>query len=131
MGQNYVGCQCNQLRRVFANALGITAAPTGLDPHVTAIVPAQFLQFLLERRHPRLCLGIIGRRSNEQADARNLVGGLPAHCKRPSGSRAAKKGNDLAPFHSMTSSARASSGTGIVMPKVLAVLRLMANLIRA
>src|SRR5205085_11147405 len=98
-----------------------------LDPYVTAVVPAQFLQFLVERRDPSPCLRIIRRRRNEQADARNLVGWLPAHCKRPSSSRAGNKRHKPAAFHSITSSALASSASGTVRSSAFAVLRLMTN----
>src|SRR5262249_48922752 len=40
----------NQFRRVSALAVDIVRAPAGVDPHIAAVVPAQFLQTLLERR---------------------------------------------------------------------------------
>src|SRR5262249_21369005 len=41
--------------------------------------------------------------------------------------RAAEQRDELAPFHSITSSARASSLSGIWRPSALAVLRFMTN----
>jgi len=49
---------------------------------------------------------------------------LRAHRERPRG-RAAEKRDERAAFHSISSSARPDSGSGTVMPSVLAVLRLM------
>src|SRR5262249_39904417 len=49
-----------------------------------------------------------------------------ARRERPRG-RAAQERNELAPIHSITSSARPSSGSGTVMPSALAVLRLMIS----
>src|SRR5216683_215011 len=50
--------------------------------------------------------------------------GLPARRKRPRHCRAAEKRDELAPFHSITSSARTRIDVGIVMPSAFAVLRL-------
>src|SRR5262249_3499360 len=47
--------------------------------------------------------------------------------ERPGHRRAAEKTNELAPPHSITSSARASSEGGTVRPSALAVLRLTAS----
>src|SRR5262249_60164605 len=52
---------------------------------------------------------------------------LRARGKRPRGCRAAKKRDELAPLHSITSSARARRVGGTVRPIVLAVCRLMTN----
>src|SRR6266436_8991949 len=47
--------------------------------------------------------------------------------ERPRCRRAAEQGDELAPIHSITSSARASSIGGMVRPSALAVLRLMTK----
>src|SRR5215467_6056742 len=47
--------------------------------------------------------------------------------QRPRGHRAAEQRDELAPSHSITSSARASSVGGTSRPSVLAVLRLITN----
>src|SRR5205807_5719091 len=52
---------------------------------------------------------------------------LRARRKRPRDRRAAKQRDELASFHSITSSARASSVGGTSRPSALAVLRLMTN----
>src|SRR5262249_16554992 len=51
---------------------------------------------------------------------------LRARGERPC-SRAAEKRDELAPLHSITSSASPSSGSGTVSPSALAVLRLMTS----
>jgi hypothetical protein len=56
----------------------------------------------------------------EERDARLL----PACCKRPYDCSAAEKRNELAPLHSITSSARASRVGGMVRRSALAVSRL-------
>ena len=50
---------------------------------------------------------------------------LPARRERPRGRAAAEQGDELAPFHSITSSARASSVAGTSRPSAFAVLRLI------
>src|SRR5262249_55376963 len=48
-------------------------------------------------------------------------------CKRPCRSHASEQADELAPLHSITSSARASSVGGISRPRALAVVRLMTR----
>jgi hypothetical protein len=48
---------------------------------------------------------------------------LRARRERPRRGHAAEQRDEVAPFHSITSSARPDSGSGTVMPSVLAVLR--------
>src|SRR5262245_20790804 len=52
---------------------------------------------------------------------------LRARRERPRGRRAAEKCDELAAFHSITSSARASSVAGTSRPSAFAVLRLMTS----
>ena len=58
-GQDDVGCERDQFRRVFANFVGIAAAPAEVDPHIAAIDPAQLLQPLQERREAGLAFRIV------------------------------------------------------------------------
>ena len=50
IGQDDVGCEREQFRRVRANAVGIARAPAIVDPHVAPVGPAQFLQRLQQCR---------------------------------------------------------------------------------
>src|SRR5260221_14668733 len=70
-----------------------------------------------------MALGI----SHQNADAPLAVRLLRARRERP-GCRAAEQRDEVAPFHSITSSARASSVCGTVMLSALAVLRLITIL---
>src|SRR5206468_12085623 len=63
----------------------------------------------------------------EVADGRQLARLLRTRRERPAGGRAAKQRHEFAPSHSITSSARASTVGGTVMPTALAVLRLMTS----
>ena len=55
------------------------------------------------------------------APTRRTLGLLRARRQRPRGRRAAEQRDELAPLHSITSSARASSVGGTVRPSILAV----------
>jgi hypothetical protein len=45
-GENNIRRKRRQFRRVFANEVGISRAPSVIDPHVAAIGPAQLLHAL-------------------------------------------------------------------------------------
>src|SRR5262249_25449039 len=91
-----------------------------LDRHILALDIAGFFQALMEsgyaaRERPR-------RRAVEEPDHRHrrLLG---ARHQRPGG-HAAEKRDELAPPHSITSSARSRIDVGMSMPMARAVLRL-------
>src|SRR5262245_30216976 len=93
-----------------------------------AVDPAQFPQPAQERRDAGSAFRIVRGGAHEHADTSHLVGLLRARRQRPR-RRAAEQRDELAPLHSITSSARASSDGGISMPSALAVLRLMISCI--
>src|SRR5262245_51800888 len=97
-----------------------------LDLHVAADRPAQLLQTLQERRAARLRHGIARRLAHEHADALHPLRLLRSRCDRP-GRRAAEQRDERAALHSITSSARPSSGSGTVRPSALAVVRLITS----
>src|SRR5262249_61097489 len=71
-------------------------------------------------------VGFVGRAAAEKSDDwhRRL---LRARCERPRHRRAAEQRDERAPFHSITSSARASTVEGMSSPSALAVLRLIVS----
>ena len=127
MGQDDVRRERDQFRRVSANVGGIGRGPAGVDPHVAADGPAQLLQPLQERPDAGLKFRIVRGRGQEYADAPHPLGLLRARRERPRRRRAAEQRDELAPLHSITSSARASSVGGTSRPSALAVLRLMTS----
>src|SRR5262249_54760355 len=84
--------------------------------------------------HEFLAEWIVVRGSrSDVSDARGLACLLRARRERPRSSRAGEQGNELAPLHSITSSAATRRPGGTVRPSALAVLRLstVSNLVGA
>src|SRR5262249_15006626 len=111
---------------VFTNAIGIAPAPACIDPKVAAFAPAQFLQPSHKHRDLDASLRIALGNLNEHADAPGRTRLLRPRRERPRG-RAAEQRDGLAPFHSITSSAVASSEGGTVRPSARAVGMLMTK----
>src|SRR2546423_10886885 len=96
--------------------------PAVFDRHVPALDIAKFLQALTECiQHGPVS---IERCAVEKANHRHRLL-LCARRKRPCRCRAAAQRDELAPSHSITSSARASSVAGTGTPITLAFVRLM------
>src|SRR5262245_21073145 len=85
------------------------------------------LQPLQERCEARLHFRIVRGQAHEDANASHSLGLLRARRDRPRRRRAAEQRDELAPLHSITSSAMASSPGGKLRPNALAVLRLITN----
>src|SRR5262249_52701692 len=97
-----------------------------VDLHVAAVDPPQLSQALQERRVAGLPDRIVRGQAIKHANARQAAVLLRACRERPCG-RTSEKGDEIAALHSTTSSARASSLSGIWRPSALAVLRLITN----
>src|SRR5262249_23346953 len=115
-----VGRECNQLYRILARAINVVLAPANLDTQVAALGPSQLLQAGVP-----FC--ICSSRVHEHANPPHALVPLCARRQRPRDCRAAENRYELAPPHSITSSARASRLSGTVRPSALAVLRLIAS----
>src|SRR5262249_33937794 len=109
-------------------AFGIAQPPAIFDAHVAAVGPAQLLQPLHEGRSAGLPFRVVrGQAARQHADPPHTLALLRTRRKWPRDSGTAEKANELAPPHSITSSARASSVSGTVRPSALAVLRLITS----
>src|SRR5205814_5490458 len=75
-----------------------------------------------EGRHAGL-LGRILRACRKDADAPHSLGPLRTRAQRPCCDQCTQQRDELAPLHSITSSARSRNESGIVIPTALADLR--------
>src|SRR5262249_41569926 len=90
----------------------VILAPAGVNSYVAANTPAQFLQALVKGRKSVLAFWIVGSSVHEHADPPQTIRLLRVHRERPRGSGAAQQRDELAPSHSITSSAITSSVGG-------------------
>src|SRR5215471_5585628 len=86
---------------------------------------------ITEVAHPApefLAIWIVVRGSrSDVSHVRGFAGLLRARRERPRCRRAAEQRDELAPLHSITSSARRRNASGIVSPSALALVRLMTR----
>jgi predicted dithiol-disulfide oxidoreductase (DUF899 family) len=95
-GQNDVRAECNQLRHVFASALGLAGAPAHVDSHIVAVGPAQFLQALEKCCQTRLSVRTVRGHTHKHAHATHAFGLLRARRNRPRGRCAGQQRDELA-----------------------------------
>src|SRR5262249_20460974 len=106
---------------------GIAHRPAIVNSHVSAIGPAQLLQRLQECRNVALRARIVPvAAALNHCDVPHPLGLLRTRRERPRNC-AAHQRDELAPFHSITSSARTSNDDGTSMPSCLAVLALITS----
>src|SRR5262249_14830605 len=126
IGQDDVRRECDQFDRVLAHRVRLAVAPAIVDAEVLPDGPTQLLQALRKGRQTAMSFRIICSEWREHADAAHPLALLRARRERPR-RRAAEKRDEPAAYHSITSSARASSDGGTSRPRALAVLRLIAS----
>src|SRR5262249_52433653 len=91
MGQDDVGRQRDQFRRVSANVVGFASGPARVDAHVAPDDPARLRKPLLERPDPGLKVRIVRGGVQEHADAPHFFALLRAGGSQgPRGRRAAE-----------------------------------------
>ena len=105
---NDIDLEPDELGRDLGEALAASLRPAILDRDGAALDPAEFAQPLHKSGGPLAP----GRRRGraQEPDGRQLCRLLRARRERPRRRRAAEQRDELAPSHSITSSARASSG---------------------
>src|SRR5262249_20309676 len=124
-GEDEIRGESDQFRCVLPR-LDVACCPAGLDLHIVTASPTQLLEALPKCGDASLPFRIIRGESYEHADPPHPIRLLRARSGRQPG-RAADYRDELAPFHSITSSVRASSVGGTSRPSALAVLRLTAS----
>src|SRR5262249_12406489 len=106
---------------------GLTRRPSHVDIDVAADCPARLLQTLQKCGDAALPLRIVRGQVHEHADATHPASLLRVHRERPRARCAAEQGDELATLHSITSSARVSSVSGMSRSIAFAVARLMTR----
>src|SRR5262245_33538759 len=96
-----------------------------LDPDIAVLDPTERLESLAKRNDTSPHFGIILSVWMQECDATHPLA-LRARRQRPR-RRAAEQRDELAPLHSITSSARASRVSGTVRPSIRAVSALMTS----
>src|SRR5262249_4284934 len=113
---------CRPQSRAISTGVRLNRCDLGLGPSL-ADGGTQQAQLIEERRyHPR-----VARLANHGTDAIDPAGLLSPRRERPRRRCAAEKCDEVAPFHSITSSVRASKEIGGSRPSAFAVLRLMTS----
>src|SRR5262245_3885896 len=126
-GHDDVGRERHQFRRTLAKIVRLDAGPVGLDAQVATFTPSQLLQALHQCGVALLDVRIVrGPAAREYADAPHPLTLLCARRQRPR-CRAAEQRDELAPPHSMTSSAAEMIAGGISSPSAFAFWRLMTK----
>src|SRR5262249_40992964 len=119
---NHRHLAANQICRQRRKLIIVTQCPAKIDLHILPTEIAEFAQPALERNY--VSAGIFWRPAAEKSDHRHWL--LRARRERPR-RRAADERDKIAPFQSITSSARARSIGDTVRPSALAVLRLITS----
>src|SRR5262249_23752228 len=120
--EDHIGVQGDQLFREYLSAPRANSCEPIFEVNISAFRPSASFKAMPEHRSARLRFWLILFEVHEHADAPHVLLLRPRR-ERPRGRRAADKRDELAPLHSITSSAIASSLSGMVRPSALAVLR--------
>ena len=97
------------------------------DVNIAILYPSERLKSLPKRSDAGLHLGIMLGKCVQKHDPPHPRWLLRPRRERPADRRAAEQGDELAPVHSITSSAVICMINGTVRPSVFAVLRLMTS----
>jgi len=88
--QEDVGRECNQLRRVFANALRVGRAPADVNASIAADGPTEFGEPLRKRPDSGRCLRMVCSHAHQRTDPPHPLRLLRPRRKRPRRRRAAE-----------------------------------------
>src|SRR5262245_56635078 len=126
VGEHRIWRRADQLCDVRPQCFGINGAPAFIDLDIAPLGPPQLSKHLPKRRETNLRIRITLFASHQHSNAPLPLGLLRARPQRPR-RRAPEQRHELAPLHSITSSARASSLAGICRSNALAVVSLITN----
>src|SRR5262249_50048500 len=96
--------------------LGVEPHPAVVELNVATLRPSELLKPLAECGEECLIFGVVLGRRHQHADSPHAAAPLRARRERPRRRRAAEQRDELAAFHSITLSARSTSGAGTSWP---------------
>ena len=99
VSQQHIGLQCDQFIREGVHPIDIGGGIADDDLDVATLHPSQFAEGLLECRQPRDVLRIVLGPAKQYADPPHRSALLRTSGQRPACRHAAKKRDELAPFH--------------------------------
>src|SRR5262249_13615763 len=128
----YLAAWCNNDRHLSTHEIGgergqlivLSVGPAIVQGDVSTLEESDIFQALQDQRDERR---VDGRRTRAENAAHRHRRLLRARRQRPRCRRAAEQRDELAPFHSITSSARNRNDEGTLRPSAFAVLRLTVN----
>src|SRR5438128_321094 len=126
ISKDHIGLQGDQL---FRERLRLSAGgrKATIDANIAVRRPSEPFERFAKRRKALADFRVVFGVNHEQTDASHSLGLLRSRRERPSDRCTADKRDELAPFHSITSSARRRNDEGTLRPSAFAVLRLRVN----
>src|SRR5215469_14741919 len=122
---DHVNLEPHEFRGDVGRTVVTAFRPAHIDVYVAAFDPAKFAEPRHKGGEPHV--GSRRRASAEETNGGEVRHLLCARRERPRCGRAADQRDELATFHSITSSARASKVGGTSRPSAFAVFRLTTN----
>src|SRR5262249_16709791 len=122
-----VGIGRHQTCRVAPYEIHIVGEPALVELDIAAVRPSQLCQLLLECANTGFAVAITFGERHYDSDAPHAPALLRSRRERPRRRRAADESHELAALHSITSSAIASSLSGIWRLSAFAALRLITS----
>src|SRR6516164_496965 len=113
---------------MFACFSFVASTPADVDPHVAPRSPTQLLEPFQKCQMARLRAGRVCAYPFQETDEANSLALLRTRRERPCHRPATEQSDEVAPPHSITSSARASREGGTVRPAAFAAFRLIIRL---
>jgi hypothetical protein len=127
MCEDYVRLGGDQLFREWLILICAGGRKANFDLNVAALGPSALFKSLPKGGKPHLRFRIVLGVTYQHPYPSHSVGLLCTRHKWPRRRRAAQQSDELAPLHSITSSARASSCGGTVRPSIRAVAWLITS----
>ena len=127
VGEDHIGRERYQFLGIAVDKLLLAGRPAVFDVDVLAVPPAEVRETLSECGEAFLVVGSAFVARHQHADHGHAARLLRARRARPGDECAAEERDELAPPHSITSSAVICMIIGTVRPSVFAVLRLSTN----